>query len=376
VSSPRPAALGACFALLLGALVALVASPARAASSSTARPLDAPRAEGVLRVPAPPAEYLVEDGGWVRFVYHPAARERVRTLSSRADALREELVAELGPGVLDLSAPVEVRVAALPTELGRLLPPEVRAPVDVITLWERRIVVMSLASTLGGEPADPEVSFRHALAHLAFDDALGGKPAPRWLLEGFAVSFGGEGSFARGRTLALAAARGRLVPIAALATAMPVDPGLAAGSLEEAEAADFARFAGPGRLRATVARVRAGEAFDRALEAAFGADLVQIGRAWREDAVRRYAVAPSIVALGALFGIAAALLAARRRRLAAAPPSRRGGPRSRGEVVEIRLRSARPRRLDEDDDDRYQGPLPPEPGVPKVEHEGEWHTLH
>jgi hypothetical protein len=375
VSLRRVAARAVRVLVAVACVVALVGAGPGAAATP-ARPLDAPRVEGAARGPAPPPEYLVEDAGWVRFTYHPAARERVRSLAARADGLREELIAELGPGVLELSAPVEVRVAALPTEMARLLPPDVRAPLDAIALWERRLVVLSLASTLGGDAPDLEVALRHALAHLALDDALAGKPAPRWFAEGHAVRFAGEGALARARALAVAAARGKLVPLASLDGALPADPGLAAGSLEEAEAADFVRFLSSSRLRGVAARVRAGEAFDRALEAAFSADLVQIGRAWREDAVRRWALVPGMIAIGLSFGLGAALLAARRRRLA----SRSGGalrpPRARGEVIEVRLRTPRAARAGEDDDDRFQGPLPPDPGVPKVEHEGQWHTLH
>ena len=43
------------------------------------------------------------------------------------------------------------------------------------------------------------------------------------------------------------------------------------------------------------------------------------------------------------------------------------------------LRTPRARRIADDADDpgeRLQGPRPPDPGVPKVEHEGQWHTLH
>ncbi len=380
VAIVRPAAL-----LLAGcvlgviALSAATAGRAHASPPDPARSLDAPRVESGARVPPAPPEYLVEDGGWVRFAYHPAARERVRALAARADGIRAELLAELGPGVLDLSAPVEVRVALLPTELSRLVPAEVRAPVDVLALWDRRLVVLSLASALGGDPPDPEVALRHALAHLALDDALAGKAAPLWFAEGHAVQFGGDRAVERASAIGVAALRGRLVPLAAIGAALPADPGLAAGSIEGAEAADLVRFASSARLRGLAARVRAGESFDRAIEGAFSMDLVEIGRAWREDAVRRYALVPTVTGLGLIFGAAAALLAARRRRLLEARASPATRAALRGEVIEVRLRTPRARRIADDADDpgeRLQGPRPPDPGVPKVEHEGQWHTLH
>jgi hypothetical protein len=397
MSPSAPARHAPATALTAGVTVLVLAALAFAPGVSLAggpldaRPLDAPRVDPTARVPPAPPEYLLEDGGWIRFSYHPAARERVRTLTALADGMREELQAELGRGVLDASAPVEVRVAAMPSELARLAPPDVRWPADALSFSERRLVVMSIASGLGSDPPDLEVVLRHALAHVALDDALGGRPVPRWFHEGHATRFARDGRFGRARTLCSAALRRRLVPPAGLGAALPPDPLLAEGSIAHAEAADFVRFvaegqgASRGRLGALAARVRAGDDFDHAVGAAFAADLDQVARAWREDMARRYALFPVLLLAGLVVAAAAAVVAWRRWRRAGARVVRSARHAPLRPEVEVRIRSARglsrgarlARAAEQDDDvERFQGPLPPDPEVPKVEHEGRWHTLH
>ncbi|MEJ7730827.1 MAG: hypothetical protein WKG00_16615, partial [Polyangiaceae bacterium] len=93
------------------ALLASLASPAPARADAPLRPWDAPRLAADARgVPALPPEYLSQDAGWIRFGYHPSARDRIQALLASANELRADLAALFGRQVLD---GVEVRVAAV-----------------------------------------------------------------------------------------------------------------------------------------------------------------------------------------------------------------------------------------------------------------------
>jgi hypothetical protein len=69
-------------------------------------PGDAPQpvAGKTLTIPAPPASFNVHDGGWIKFAYLPAVRERVQPLITEADAVRAELTERFGRPVLSRSA--------------------------------------------------------------------------------------------------------------------------------------------------------------------------------------------------------------------------------------------------------------------------------
>jgi hypothetical protein len=372
--------------LLACALAAMLAIGGSARAEVTAvRPYDAPRLDRESRkVPDAPPEYLTHDGGWIRFAYHPSARERVRPLLGRADRIQQELTERLGVPVL---ASVDVRVAAVPAEMARLAPTEPPGYAAALAYSDVDLVVMSLSSPLTLEPPDLEDPLRHELAHLALDEAVAGRPVPRWFHEGFATWTSGENATDRVETLTSASLRRRLMSLAELEASFPADA--PEDSLPYAEAADFVRFLAkrsPAAFRDLVGRLRDGAPFESALAGAYGVDRPALERAWKEDMARRYAFLPVLLGgLAAWIVVALAMrlarlrrrkksraLAHKRARAAEAAPRVRPalGERERARKATARLLVSRKLR------EEMGEIVPPDAEVPKIEHDGRWHTLH
>jgi hypothetical protein len=345
---------------------------------------DAPSGRGEL--PPVPPEYLTQDGGWIQFAYHPSARERVRPLIARANDVRAELSALLGRGLLPH---VEVRVAAVPAEMARLAPSELPGYAPAVAISELGLVVMSLSSPLSLEPPDLEALFRHQLAHLALDEALGeagpSSPrrasVPRWFHEGFAVQAGGDHSALRARTMTIASLRQRIAPMSMLEVSFPHEA--PEGSVAYAQAADFVRFLLGSERRAAlpdlVRRLREGEPFQQALGAAYQSSPEALEAAWRRDVAKHYSFVPVLGAAALLWLVAAAVAVARRvrnqrkERLLEARRSRRDARMATAEKnARESLREQRAKKRARDRLDQ----MPIETEVPKIEHGGRWHTLH
>lgn len=377
-------------ALALGALLA-GARPTRAAD----RPYDAPGApaddagmESATReLPPVPDEYFHHDGGWLKAHLHPSSRDRVRGLLEHADEARQRLRAMLGDGVLES---VELRIAAVPAEMTRLAREPLPPYAGSIALSHARTIVMSATSPLSLEPPDLDGDFRHALAHLALDDATRPHALPRWLHEAFAVRFAAPRSAGEHLALAGATASGEPFRIGLLRDAFSSE--LRSASLPEAQAVDFVRFfAGLGDGRAFVRLARAtsaGEPFERALELAADEPAAALEAAWTKQARDRYVFFPAgLLAFAVALALSLRVLMRARARhranrlaehaeqtletaapgearspdlpevepAAVEPPARRSLPRTAGLVAAQRARDA---------------------AVPKIEHGGRWHTLH
>jgi hypothetical protein len=380
--------------ILLAALAALAVLPAPALGHDTparaaaeGRPDDAPRVEpkGAAVPPLPP-EYLTQEAGWLRVAYHPSARERVRPLIAQADAIRDELRAELGADVL---SSVEVRVAAVPGEMARLSPAELPGYATGVAFGELHLIVMSLASPLSLEPPKPSEVLRHGLAHIALDQALAGGPVPRWFHEGYAVKFAADDGSLRAQTLFFASLRGRLLNLSELESKMPADA--PQSSVAYAQAADFLRFLtrseSKSHFAALVRRVREGDDFQKALASAYAMAPAELELAWRKDIAMRYGFLPGLLC-GTLVWVAALVIVAVKRARRSSPARRPLLVRHTRRVeVEARPRPvlipparglppSRARATLADGGDIRDEAMPPDPDVPKVEHEGEWHTLH
>src|SRR5439155_10127383 len=148
--------------------------------------------------------------------------------------------------------------------------------------------------------------FRHELAHVALFDATAGRPLPRWLDEGFAVHATGERSLSRWHTLWRAEVSGPWLSVAQLES-FPDEPTLA--HVADAESADLVRFLSReedhARFVAFLARVRGGDAIDRAAADAYGANLPTLEHRWHEDVTRRCVTVPLAVAGALGWGLAA-----------------------------------------------------------------------
>lgn len=376
----RLARVAAIVALLLVGLP----FPAHAADAPTVsalapdpRPWDAPWLDVVPRnLPLLPDGYLTDEQAGIRVWYHPSTHNRVRSFLSLAAAIRSELGAHLGLPVLRA---IEIRVAPAPGEMALLAPMDpLPGYTATVTFSQLHLVVMSALSPLSLEAPNLEGLLRHALAHLALDEATADRPVPRWFHEGFAVQFAGENAVSRAGTLARAALSRRLLGLEQIEAQFPADA--PAGSLACAEAADFTRFLGPQRLADLTSRLRGGEPWKNALAASAGADTA-LELSWRKEMARRYSFLPVLLGSILLWGAVAAVVLARRaraRRLRDHLVTRRETGERRARIARAAARRAPegPRGGRVLDDEALHEPVPLDPEVPRVEHDGRWYTLH
>jgi hypothetical protein len=359
-------------------------------------PSDAPRSHGSsLRMPAIPAGFNSYDGGWITFVYHPSIRERVQPLIADAAAVRTELTEWLGQPVLDS---VRVAVARTPGEMTTLAP--VNAPYPDyaagVAYGEIGLVLLTVKPVHPNSHHELGQVFRHELAHVALDDAVAGRAVPRWFNEGFAVMASGETSFVRWQTLMTATVSDNLLTLAQMERTFPADEN--AANIAYAQAADVVRFLvrreEQHRFRGLVSRLRDGETMDSAMLNSYGEETATLEAEWREDVAKRYTFWPVMLAGNFIWVGTLGLFVLgwrKRRRNAAATLARWEREEAAEDEVRRRLAlktdsgSAVPRvhivlaRSAPDDATMpIPPPLPrvPEAEVPKVEHDGQWHTLH
>lgn len=361
-------------------------------------PSDAPRSHGgALRLPGVPAGYNTYDGGWIKFVYHPSIRERVQPLIADAAAVRTQLTEYLGQPVL---SEVRVSVARTPGEMATLAPPNAPYPdyAAGVAYPEIGLVLLTVKPVHPNSQHDLSEVFRHELAHVALEDAVAGRPVPRWFNEGFAVLASGETSYVRLQTLWTATVSDSLLTLPQMERSFPADENQA--NIAYAQAADIVRFLirheEQHRFRGLVSRMRDGETMDSALLNSYGEDAAALESEWREEVAKRYTFWPvlfsgTVIWAGTL-GLfvlgwrkkrrkAAATLARWEREEAADDEARRrlalradtGASAPRVHIVLSRSSSS----------DEAPASIPPaamhrmpEIEVPKVEHDGQWHTLH
>jgi hypothetical protein len=340
-------------------------------SMCAAAPDAASASEGAA-LPELPSEYLVHEDDGFRVAYHPGARERVRAVLPQLSAIREELRSALGAPVLES---VDVRVVALPLEMQRVAAQPDRVERGGVASPALSLVVVSADGGAGSSSL--ERALRHHLAHLALSEATAEGAVPPWFVEGFAVHFARDDRAARAQEMEIATLRGT-APTLTDFLASAEGPGVS--DREATVAADFVRYASqdPAVLPSLVSGIKGGMPFERALETAFGSRATTIDRAWREDAARRYAFFP-VVLLGLIVWLAISVVARLRRRWARAASQPRADCAG-GRTRRIRARWAPRQRVSDPDSDAVRdGTVPSrrdEIEVPKVEHDGRWHTLH
>jgi hypothetical protein len=328
---------------------------------------------GMPRKPPIPVSFLSHDGGWIQFQYPPSARDRVAGIVAQADELRAELTEALGQTPLE---GVEVRVARGTEEMSTLAPSGAAPDPEQTSLVypQLRLIVLSLGA---GDPVDLASGFRYELARLALGEAVGGRNLPRWFVEGFASRFGRDGEWAREWQLYRAALRRRTHSTAELDQAF--EKGDAQKDVAAAEATDFLAFLlkpeKTAKFATAVERLRQGDEVGSALGAGYSSDISVLERDWRSQLGRRATLTTIMGAVGLpAFGLLGFVLVrtARRRRMAALRAKARKPARAKGALEAPRVHIVLSRR-----EERVEPPLhAPEAEVPKVEHEGQWHTLH
>jgi hypothetical protein len=322
-----------------------------------------------LRKPPIPVSFLSTDGGWIQFQYPPSARERVGPLIAEADELRAELADILGQAPLD---GVEVRIARGPEEMTTLAPwGAVVPPGSGISYPKLRLMVLSLSGA--SEPNEVGVAFRRELARMALSHAVSGHALPPWLVEGFATHFSRDATWSRSLRLYRLVVRRRTDTTAELDALL--DPARSE-QVAVAESADLVGFLiGPdkrSRFAVSVAELRRGEGIEAAVRVGYGSNLALLERKWGSDLGRR----ATLATLYAFAGLAGALLLGgglirvlRRRRSRPRRATGSGRPAVSSDRTRVHIVFSRR-------DDRIEPPIVPEAEIPKVEHEGEWHTLH
>jgi len=370
-----------CVALALAGVVTLTGAPHATAGVSPfslgTAPPPPPEVEtgsfDVPRKPPIPVSFLSHDGGWIEFQYPPSARDRVAGVVAQADELRAELTEALGQTPLE---GVEVRVARGTEEMSTLSPSgSASAPEQTsIAYPQLRLIVLSLGA---GDPVDLASAFRFELARLALGEAVGGRTLPRWFTEGFASRFSREGEWTREWHLYRAALRRRTHSTAELDRAF--EKGDAQKELAQAEATGFLSFLlkpeKTAKFAAAIERLRQGDDVASALGAGYASDISVLERDWRSQLGRQATLTTILGGVGLpAFGLLAfgLIRAARRRRAAALLTKARKPSRAKVALDAPRVHIVLSRR-----EERVEPPLlAPEAEVPKVEHEGQWHTLH
>jgi hypothetical protein len=354
-------------ALLLGGPAArahdeLVISPPRDV------PLVLPAAS--ISAPALPPNYQQRDLGWMTIAYPPSIHERVRPLVEDAPAFKATLADLLGQSVLDH---VEIRIARSSDDMVTMTPHEVPPPeyASGVAYPSLHLVVLSLTAPVGAEPTELEQVFRHELFHVALEDAVRGRHVPLWFNEGMAIFVSGEHPWLRRKTLWDAALSHSILPLQDLDRSFPSQSYEA--SIAYAESADFVRFLlhdqDQPRFAALVERVRSGQPFDGAVADAYDTDLRKLEYEWREDIAKRYTFWPILLSGSTvwMFALGALTLGYARKRRRDRATLARWEQEDHGGDAAARESSS---------------DLPAVPreisgrGLPKIEHEGGWHTLH
>ena len=390
---------------LLLAVLLFVAGLLGSPSSQARAQLDVvpPAADGVrghalelgtdVALPPAPEGFNTYDGGWLQIAFPPSVRHRVQPLIVDADAFRERMRSVFGFAVLEH---VTVRVARTPGEMATLAPPGSPFPkyAEGVAYPRLSLILLTIEPLHPNSVHDLGEVFHHELAHVALKDALDGRHVPLWLNEGFAIHLSGEGQLGRLQTLTTATLAETLLPLAQLDWRFPDD--LVQTPIAYAQSADVVRHLLRTRYNqrfiAMLRRVRAGQSFENAMNDAYGLQVYGVGAnsledEWRRDVAKRYTFWPvlfsgSMVWVGALGLFVVGYF---RKRKQQRVTLERWAIEEAGEQ--------RPKLRDPALAGRMHIVLAPKPAtpealvpefkkashevdVPKVEHDGSWHTLH
>jgi hypothetical protein len=373
---------------LLACLAVLFAvawpTPARALADGPASGETPPRDVSLIvqpsaaPLPEAPADFLRVDGGWLTIELPSSVRERAETLVREADDIRARLAEDFGQPVLDRAT---VRIARTPEQMAELAPRGAPPPAYAagVAYPSVHLALLALKAPDTWDAPDLVELLQHELTHLALAEAVAGHHVPRWFDEGLAIRESGEVPWARRMTLWNSTLSKRLIPLADLDLGFPTDRYEVNGAY--AESADFVAFlmrdADRARFGSLVQRVRAGAAFDRALEDAYGADARKLEYEWREELGRRFGVVPMLTSGGIVWVLIMGLMGAawvKRRRRAKAKLAQWAREEAETDAVAAAARAELERATQQPP--RYDEAPPHVPAIPVVEHEGRWYTVH
>lgn len=341
-----------------------------------------------VKLPSVPQGYEESKvGSWLVVRYPAGTRSRVEPFVQAAETFRGKLRAHFGTPVLPDETPVQVHIARNFEDMVKLAPQGLPPPeyAQGVAYSPLRLVLVTLVAPRSFEGVDVLETGLHELAHVAIHDATAGNHVPRWFNEGLAIHLSGEKPWERFKTLWEAAATHDLIPLTDLDRAFPDAPGEV--SVAYAQAADFVRFLlreeDRARTAALFERLRSGQSLDSALSDAYGADLRRLEYQWQKALESTTTAIPfaSVGSLVWLLGAGALIVAYIKRR--------RKNKRVLGQWTEEealadarraahlaaleRARAAAEQALDEG----KAAQLPAHQcELPRVHHDGDWHTLH
>lgn len=370
---------------LLGALVALTWGSGRAWAQPDAPDTTPPRDVAVVvqpsavKLPPVPAEFQRIDRGWLVVEFPASVRERVESLVEDATEYRGRLSDEFGQVLLEHAI---VRIARTPEQMAELAPEGAPPPPYAagVAYPSAHLALLALQAPDTWEAPNLVELMRHELAHLALSDAVGGQHIPRWFDEGLAIHESGEVPWARRMVLADAELGRRLLPFSDLDRGFPNDRYEV--NVAYAESADFVAFllrdADRVRFGSLVQRMRGGTEFGRALEDAYGTDLRKLEYEWRTELSHRFGTIPALTG-GALLWVVISALAgvawARRRKRAKEKLAQWAREEAEMEAaIAAADRDRTAKSVAPPAEEALPGSLAP--GVPLVEHEGRWYTVH
>jgi hypothetical protein len=331
------------------------------------------------KLPSPPAEFQRIERGWLTLEFPGSVRDRAEGLAREAEEFRARLASEFGQAVLEH---VLVRVARTPDQMAELAPEDAPPPgyAAGVAYPSAHLALLALQAPGTWEAPDLSELLRHELAHLALYDAVAGHHVPRWFDEGLAIHESGELPWARRVALADASLGKHLLPFVDLDRGFPADHYDV--NVAYAESADFVSYllrdSDRARFGSLVERVRAGAAFDRALEDAYGTDMRKLEYEWRTELSRRFGIVPALTGGGLLWVIIVGLATAawvKRRRLAKEKLARWALEEAEMEAAIATAERARAEKVPAApaEEEILRSPTP---SIAVVEHEGRWYTVH
>ena len=350
-----------------------------------------PAGDVVWALPSPPppayvpAGYTREQRGTARWLYPTAGEAEINKLEPLRQRVWNRLAADLG---VYLPPEIDIRIGVNPEHMQQIAPAGYRLPAYAtgVAFPDEGLVLLSMAEPKQWMRPNLGQVLAHELAHVALHRAVGGRPVPRWLTEGFAIHEADEHSLARVRSLWEGTLRGDLIELSRLSASFP-DEHHGEVDLAYAQAADLAGTLlggelGPGRFRGLVTQLREGRTLDEAVLAAYGMPLDRIEQRWRGQLAQRFGRWPTVLGgLTFVWALAAILLVVGYIRVR----RRQAKTLERWAIEEAPMLAPvsqpppppPPQRTPADDVlDAWGERQHRDPGVPTIVHEGRSYTLH
>ncbi len=315
--------------------------------------------------------YATEQAGPVTWTFPVAERKRVIPLVASVEKHWDELAADFGVVIDDR---LTIRVARNPREM-RALSPIGYPPPDYATgvaypRWGVILITMSAPDTW--HPPELEVVLVHELSHVALHRAVEGQDVPRWFSEGIAIHQSEVRLLPRMESLLRAAAQRSMLRLSELSDRFPKRPHEV--NIAYAQSADIVGFLrrtpnDERRFHRLIQSMRNGETFDTALSTAYGWTSIGLEREWRESLRTRYRIVPALLGGTTIWVLAAILVvvAYRRRRRYHHLKLEEMGQREELEAAPSTFPPPPP---------NAETDVVSDAGVPRIEHDGESHTLH